>query len=485
MGAAQKSAEDLYLQIGVQSVRIDSQRRGDRLYFSVRDLVEALHLRSREDNRFLTLSGPRGSVELFEDRPLIRAGRQQILISEPVWRQKKREWWVPEDFVTRVLPLVLDASFDHRGSHRYQLHQLSDNAVGVRLHNYSPNYVRIVFEPEKTAPVRVSEFKNYILVEFRDYRVVPALPAERPDVSIVAGIDFDRQTTFGTFKLYKGPSYHHFRQFALRDPVRQVIDVYGSSAAEEGDGGDSSSPRGETPASGGLDRSSPFSETERPSPFDDRDESRRLFESVVTLDPGHGGNDAGVHPVQDIQEKDLTLALAREVREKLRWGSLTGRLTRSRDVDVALDQRAALGNYYDSRAFISLHVGASRSSKQSGPMVYVYGPLEADSRQSSAEENPDASPATRLTLWDEGQRAHVPDSMRLARILQAELNQVFGASNIVSEAPLTVLEPVQSPAIFVEFGYLTSSSDLERLSSAEGREEIASAVARAVERFLR
>jgi hypothetical protein len=81
---------------------------------------------------------------------------------------------------------------------------------------------------------------------------------------------------------------------------------------------------------------------------------RRL--RVVVLDPGHGGDDAGVS-VEGAVEKELTLALARQLRNELeRRLPVRVVLTRDRDVALSVDQRAQAANQARADLVLSLHV---------------------------------------------------------------------------------------------------------------------------------
>ena len=81
---------------------------------------------------------------------------------------------------------------------------------------------------------------------------------------------------------------------------------------------------------------------------------------VVAIDAGHGGDDEGTVGPSTTLEKDVTLSVARRLRDAIvqRLG-LRVILTRARDESVGLDQRAAIANNNKADLFISLHVNAS------------------------------------------------------------------------------------------------------------------------------
>ena len=90
------------------------------------------------------------------------------------------------------------------------------------------------------------------------------------------------------------------------------------------------------------------------------------FAFVVLIDPGHGGkelgavsniklrNSKGKTYSKKIFEKDLTLVLAKKIKERIDKKFSTY-LTRSFDRTVTLEQRAALADTVKADLFISIH----------------------------------------------------------------------------------------------------------------------------------
>jgi N-acetylmuramoyl-L-alanine amidase len=200
--------------------------------------------------------------------------------------------------------------------------------------------------------------------------------------------------------------------------------------------------------------------------------SRGGSSNIITIDPGHGGEDSGIHPNETILEKDFTAQMAGLVRDRLRDTSFAGEMTRNRDINLSQDQRSSIANMNRSRAFISIHSGASADAEASGPVVYVH--RYSSTRPEKGELRP----------WIEGQRDHLVQSRKLAGLIQSQLNAVFGVDNSVREAPLAILAPIMGPAVLVEVGFLTNQSDLNRLQDPGFQERVADAIAAALLRFL-
>ena len=492
---ANPASQNIQLFIGDKKTEVDARQQGGRPYYQLKDIVAIFGLSFTEKGNQLSLFGPRGALELVDGRSLVKFVDEYILLSAPPWQRKRRDWYVPEDFFTKSLPLILKRNLERLGDRRYRVHALGENRVYVEVTNY-PDHVKIVFVSNEKAPVRVREFQDYIQVNFEEYLIKPELSSTQPDPRLVSALEFDSKDVFGAFQVFKGRDYYNFRQYNLSDPERKVIHVYAPPAVS------SSPPVTKEPAfsdsspAGGLSQPARTASAGRYSPV-----FATQPEDVITIDPGHGGENYGVGSSEEVWEKTLNLKIANRIGQQLQEEGHQGILTRHRDVDLPVDHRSAIGNRYRSKIYISVHVGGSSSPACQGPVVYVHRymdsrePQEADgggdARPSRLIAMDTLSQATRvdqnsqLTLWQEGQRTYLPGSRKLAELIQEQLNNLYGTENQVVESPLAVLAPVTAPAVLVETGFLTNSEDREKLESSSFQDEVAAAVVRAVLSFLR
>ena len=454
--AAQRSLD---FQVGARKKSLRSQERNGKLLYSVKDLITALGLQARDEAGRLTIEGPAGKLELMEDRPLVRFRQGYVLISSPCWRKGKSDWYAPEDFVAKVLPNVLTGRLVKTGG-GYRFDGLAVNRVQVEVVNH-PDHVTITFLPSQVGSIRVSEQEDHVEVELGEYLIRPDLPHNQPQSKLVSSLEFDSQGPYGTFRIHKGRSFGFVRQRELPRPDRTVIEIYPPLGAET-----AKTPR--RPAIPGKASLEPD--------FTDFGPQGRSVE-VITLDPGHGGEDAGAKWAEEVLEKNLVLQLASQVEDHLKKGLHRPELTRTRDIALSPTQRSSFANYHGCRAFISLHAGGAPFQSNHGGVVYVHDYLD-----STAISKPKSE--TELILWEDGQRSHRSESLRLAKLIQAELNQLYETRNSVVKVPLTVLAPVTAPAVLVELGFLTHEGDREKLSSIEFQEELAGAISRAVATFL-
>ena len=200
----------------------------------------------------------------------------------------------------------------------------------------------------------------------------------------------------------------------------------------------------------------------------------RTWQTIV-IDPGHGGDDVGVRSAKGIEEKQLTLDIARRLRAMVenRLG-LRVILTRDDDRALGLDERAAVANNGKANLLLSLHVNGSRGPEQSGAEVF-HLQLDRESAEvirAAAAEGADLPTidggVRRLDLipWDLAQARHLDESSVLASVLQEELQrQVPMSGHPIRQAPMRLLAAANMPAALVEVAYLTNPQQEARLNT--------------------
>jgi N-acetylmuramoyl-L-alanine amidase len=220
---------------------------------------------------------------------------------------------------------------------------------------------------------------------------------------------------------------------------------------------------------------------------------------TITIDVGHGGVDSGSRSANDlVVEKTLVLQIAQRLRYTLqnRLGTQVY-LTRENDSDLSLDQRAMAANTHHSDLFISLHVGYSLVQSWTGVRIYANALPREENAPSLVSEpaatNGDASEGTASATpvksvyfrsWARANAQTFQMSETFAEVVQAELSALWKQDQAAPRiAPLKPLANVTMPAIMVELGNLGAESDVKLLVNPQFQNEIAGAIASAVERF--
>ena len=217
---------------------------------------------------------------------------------------------------------------------------------------------------------------------------------------------------------------------------------------------------------------------------------------VVVIDPGHGGRDPGAPAaVVGLHEKDVTLALARAIRDEL---ASTGRvrvaLTREDDRFIPLEGRYAIARRLGADLFISLHADAAPSNDAArGATIYTLSEVASDREAALLAQQQNASdaiggvamsrdPNVNLILVDLAQRESMEASARFAQILHREAAPLFRFQDDWHRfAAFIVLKAPDIPSVLFESGYVTNAEDVAYLTSPEGRSQIATGLRRAIE----
>jgi len=219
------------------------------------------------------------------------------------------------------------------------------------------------------------------------------------------------------------------------------------------------------------------------------------FDTVV-IDAGHGGSDVGAKGFSGTFEKDVALAVARNLAVRLRARGLKVVMTRDADVRVPLEQRTAIANDTRGDLFVSIHANASADTSIHGSETYFLALEASDSgaagvaqRENSAfaaEAGPEidalSDPFIAL-LGDMISTEHLDESSAFAQRVQQELARMPVRSRGVKQALFVVLSGVQMPAALVEIGFVTHRGDEGVMNGTSGRKAIVEALEKAVVAF--
>ncbi|HEX5184284.1 MAG TPA: N-acetylmuramoyl-L-alanine amidase [Allosphingosinicella sp.] len=229
-----------------------------------------------------------------------------------------------------------------------------------------------------------------------------------------------------------------------------------------------------------------------PRIYGSRDPGRPL----VVLDPGHGGKDPGaISPFGGRREKDVTLAIARAIRDSLAAsGRVRVAMTREDDRFLILRDRYEIARRMGAALFVSIHADAAPLNDGArGATVYTLSEVASDKEaaQLAAQQNGadtlGGAPLSRdagvnRVLIDLAQRESMNVSADFAGLLRREGAPYFPfRPNWHRFASLIVLKAPDVPSILLETGYLTNATDAAYIESPEGQKQIASGVKDAIE----
>ena len=222
-----------------------------------------------------------------------------------------------------------------------------------------------------------------------------------------------------------------------------------------------------------------------------RDKSRPL----VVIDAGHGGVDPGAIGPDGLREKDVTLKVAKAIRDELlASGRVRVALTRNDDRYLILRERYGVARRLKGDLFISIHCDSTGSENATGATAYTLSEVASDkeaARLAARENKADVISGVNLgeapadvssILIDLTQRETMNASATFARLLGREAKPLMPLkANFHRMASLMVLKAPDMPSILFETGYISNPQDAAFLDSEEGRHRIAESVTRAVE----
>jgi len=229
-----------------------------------------------------------------------------------------------------------------------------------------------------------------------------------------------------------------------------------------------------------------------------KDEAKPQPRRRVVIDPGHGGNDPGTIGVRGSHEKDVTMAVARELRRQLLASQRYDvALTRERDEFVSLGERVQRARAAKGELFLSLHADAIHRPDVRGASVYTLSEKASDARAAAlaAKENrADAiagldlshqKPDIAAILIDLVQRETKNQSATFANILLPELARDMRLLDRSHRfAGFAVLKAPDVPSVLVEMGYLSNREDEKLLNAPAHQAKLAATLTRAVGRYF-
>lgn len=200
-------------------------------------------------------------------------------------------------------------------------------------------------------------------------------------------------------------------------------------------------------------------------------------ERTIVLDPGHGGKDSGAKSAaQTAFEKDYALDWALRLRALLITNGWKVLLTRTNDLDVSLSDRVAVADRAKADLFLSLHFNSALlNGRLAGVETYCLTPVGLPSSLVRDYED-NAQQAFPNNAFDE-------QNFLLAwRLHQGVLQTLCAADRGLRRARfMSVLRAQNRPAVLIEAGYLSNAGEARRIATADYRQKLAEAVARALE----
>jgi N-acetylmuramoyl-L-alanine amidase len=229
-------------------------------------------------------------------------------------------------------------------------------------------------------------------------------------------------------------------------------------------------------------------------------QAKKDTRKIVVIDPGHGGVDPGATSVNGHYEKNLTLAISKELARQLNGtGRYKAVLTRNEDDFMALRERVTFARAAGADLFISIHADSHGEGEVRGASVYTLS-TDASDKEAAAlatkENKADIIAGLDLNRQDRDVASILIDlaqreTMNRSKVYAGLLIEEFERARVETlthrphrSAGFAVLTAPDVPAILLEVGYLSNRTDERALMQQAHRQKLARAIIKAADAFF-
>jgi len=220
---------------------------------------------------------------------------------------------------------------------------------------------------------------------------------------------------------------------------------------------------------------------------------------TVAIDAGHGGEDPGALGANGSREKDITLALAKKLKQKIdAQENMRAVLVRDGDYFVPLGQRVVKARALKADLFMSIHADAFIKPHARGSSVFALsenGATSVAARWLAKKENEAdlvgginidvKDPFLKRTLIDLSQTATINDSLKLGH---AVLKEIGGVNTLhksyVEQAGFAVLKAPDIPSILIETAFISNPEEEKRLNDPDYQDKLIDAIVDGVRNYF-
>ena len=366
--------------------------------------------------------------------------------------------------------------------------------AGVRVGQFQPRVVRLVFDLKQ--PVRPEQFTLAPVAAYRHRLVFDLFPVQEADPLLALIRD---------------------KEGAEKRAAKTVQDALGeliaridapTAAAPQTAASAMASPPASVPAPFPAPAPAPTppvalgtpAPAAAPAPAT-AEEKRRVDRLVIiAIDPGHGGEDPGAIGPTGLREKDVVLAVALQLRDKLNAvPGMRVMLTRDADFFVPLHERVRKARRVQADLFVSIHADAFYKPEARGASVFALSTQGASSsaarwmaeRENAADQVGGVNvarvrdPQVLRAMLDMSTTAQIKDSLKIGHEVLSRIGRVGRLHKAqVEQAGFAVLKAPDIPSILVETAFISNPEEESRLRDPAFRAELVAALASGIRRYF-
>mgnify|MGYP000603715703 CR=1 FL=1 len=223
---------------------------------------------------------------------------------------------------------------------------------------------------------------------------------------------------------------------------------------------------------------------------------------IVVIDPGHGGEDPGALGPNKLKEKDVVLAIAKELKKQINAKKgYKAHLTRERDYYIGLRKRTHIARKYNTDLLVSIHADAFQKAQANGASVFALSNRGASSeaaRWLAKKENSadliggvgsvsleDKDNVLASVLLDLSSTASLKASLTVGGHVLKSMGGVAKLhKRAVQQAGFVVLKSPDIPSILVETGFISNPAESRRLKSSKYQRQMAKAIEKGIDQYF-
>ncbi len=221
-------------------------------------------------------------------------------------------------------------------------------------------------------------------------------------------------------------------------------------------------------------------------------------QKIIVLDPGHGGKDPGaIGAYGRTYEKNITLAMGKELKGILEKKGYKVYLTRSTDIFIPLRQRVRIAQKYKADLFVSIHADSAVNKNAKGLSVYTLSETASDKEAAALAERENKVDIIGGVDFSENSK-EINDilislsqtdcrnkSSKFAGYMVGEMKKsVKLVDNTHRFAGFAVLKAPDIPSALLEMGYLSNRQEEQLLKQASYRKKLANSASAAIDRYF-
>lgn len=220
---------------------------------------------------------------------------------------------------------------------------------------------------------------------------------------------------------------------------------------------------------------------------------------TIVIDAGHGGEDPGAIGANGSREKDITLAIAKKLKQQIdAEPNMRGMLTRDADFFIPLHGRVVKARNMQADLFVSIHADAFIRPEARGSSVFALsekGATSASARYLAKKENESdliggVSLDTRdinlaKTLLDLSQTQTINDSLKLGKLVLGKIGEINTLhKGSVEQAGFAVLKSPDIPSILVETAFISNPEEERKLNDDAYQDKLAAAILTGIKKYF-